>query len=70
MNACNLGSYLKTDVGISTKRYMGALQFTILSVIAGVLTMEAEHSLALIQRCNNAIYEFSNRSLDKGIIYR
>ena len=47
MNACNLGSYLKTDVGISIKRYMGALQFTILSVIAGVLTMEAEHSLAL-----------------------
>ena len=26
---------------------MGALQFTILSVIAGALTMEAEHSLAL-----------------------
>ena len=49
MNACNLGSYLKTDVGISTKRYMGALQFTILSVIAGVLTMEAEHSLALFR---------------------
>ena len=47
MNACDLGSYLKTDVGISTKRYIGALQFTILSVIAGVLTMEAEHSLAL-----------------------
>ena len=47
MNACNLGSYLKTDVGISTKRYMGALQFTILSVITGVLTMEAERSLAL-----------------------
>ena len=47
MNACNLGSYLKTDAGISTKRYMGALQFTILSVIAGVLTMEVEHSLTL-----------------------
>ena len=25
--------------------------------------------LGLIQRCNNAIYEFSYRSLDKGIIY-
>ena len=46
MNACNLESYLKTDVGISTKRNMGALQFRILSAIAGVLTMEAEHSLA------------------------
>ena len=45
--ACNLGSYLKTDVGISTRRCMGALQFMMLSVIDGVLTIETEHSLAL-----------------------
>ena len=47
MVACNLGSYLKTGIGISTKRYMGALQFTMLSVIDGVLTMETKHSLVL-----------------------
>ena len=65
--ACNLGSYLKTDVGISTRRCMGALQFMMLSVIDGVLTIETEHSLALF---SDAIMLSTNFPISLYIIYQ